>query len=73
MDTGKGIFEPISLEKWNEQMEQPEPMVFKEGEIIILRGSKLRVQKIYKNKITFKLLPKMSEQKGEINNGQKRS
>jgi len=58
MDNRRGEFEPISLEKFNEQMEKPEPLVFKEGEILTIRGSRLRVQRIFKNKITFKLLPK---------------
>ena len=59
MDNTKGQFEPISIQKFEEQMKELEPLVFKQGEIIIIRGSRLRVIKIYKNKITFKLLPKL--------------
>ena len=59
MDNQRGEFEPITLKKFNEQMEQPEPLVFKEGEILTIRGSRLRVQRIFKNKITLKLLPKL--------------
>ena len=57
MDNRKGQFEPISDVKFNEQMKQPEPLVFRVGEIIEVRGSRLRTEKIYRNKITFKLLP----------------
>jgi len=58
MDNGKGQFEPISREKYFEQMQELKPFVFKVGEIIEVRGSRLRVEKIRRNKITFKLLPK---------------
>jgi len=58
MDNTRGQFEPISEKKFDEQMNQPEPLVFRTGEIIEIRGSRLRVQRICKNKITFKLLPK---------------
>ena len=59
MDNKKGQFEPISIEKFNEQMKLLEPLVFKVGEIIEVRGSRLKVEKIQRNKITFKLLPKL--------------
>jgi len=58
MDDTRGNFEPISTEKFNEQMGKENPLVFRVGEIIEVRGSRLRVDRIYKNKITFKLLPK---------------
>jgi len=57
MDNTMGNFVPITEEKFKEQMSQSKPLVFKEGEIIEIRGSRLRVQRIYRNKITFKLLP----------------
>lgn len=57
MDNRQGEFIPITNKKFDEQMEQSNPMVFREGEIIEIRGSRLRVQRIFKNKITFKLLP----------------
>ncbi len=60
MDSGNGTFKKISDVKFEEQMQQLEPMVFKVGEIIEIRGSRLRVEKIWKRKITFKLLPKNS-------------
>jgi len=59
MDDTRGNFIPITTEKFEEQMEKPKPLVFKVGEIIEVRGSRLRVENIHKNKITFKLLPKL--------------
>ena len=56
MDNKNGHFEKISNEKFDLQMEKPEPLVFKVGEIIEVRGSRLRVEKIMKKKILFKLL-----------------
>ncbi len=56
MDTGKGIFEQIEEEKFQKQMEQEKSRVFKVGEILEVRGSRLRVEQITRNKITFKLL-----------------
>ena len=61
MDNGKGSFEPISQEKFNEQMQEQKPYVFQKGEIIEVRGSRLRVENIKRNKITFKLLAKVSK------------
>jgi len=57
MDNTRGQFEPIDIEKWNEQMKQIKPLIFKVGEIIEVRGSRLRVERIKKSRITFKLLP----------------
>jgi len=59
MDTGNGTFKQIEENVFSQQMEEENPMVFKEGEIIEIRGSRLRVDKIYKKKITFKLLPQL--------------
>ena len=59
MDNSRGNFEAISNEKFDEQIETENPQVFRVGEIIEIRGSRLRVHKINKNKITFKLLPKI--------------
>ena len=58
MDNTRGKFVPITNKKFNEQMNKPEPLVFRVGEIIEVRGSRLRTESIRKNKITFKLLPK---------------
>jgi len=57
MDTGKGDFLKISNEKFQEQMGKENPMVFKKGEILTIRGSRLRVERILKHKIILKLLP----------------
>lgn len=61
MDDRRGNFEMINEEKFIEQMTQPEPLVFKEGEIIEIRGSRLRIQKIQKKKLILKLLPQLKE------------
>ena len=57
MDNTRGLFEPISDKKFIEQLTQPKPMVFKIGEILDIRGSRLRVEKILRNKLILKLLP----------------
>ena len=56
MDDGKGNFTAISDEKFGEQMKTENPMVFKVGEILPIRGSRLRVEKIMKKKMVVKLL-----------------
>jgi len=61
MDNGKGMFRQISEEQFQERLTKERPMVFKVGEIIEIRGSRLRVDTIYKKKITFKLLPSISK------------
>jgi len=58
MDNSRGQFEPIANEKYEAQILEPEPMVFRIGDIIEVRGSRLRVERIKKTRITFKLLPK---------------
>lgn len=63
MDNTKGDFERISDVKFEEQMEKPEPLVFKEGEVLEIRGSRLRVEKIYKRKMMLKLLPQLKNKK----------
>ena len=57
MDDRRGNFEPIDPKKFEEQMQQPEPMVFREGEILEIRGSRLRIEKIQKKRLILKLLP----------------
>ena len=57
MDNTRGIFEPITNEKFIEQLTKPNPLVFKVGEIIEVRGSRLRIQHIKGSKIVMKLLP----------------
>ncbi len=62
MDNTKGQFEPISIEKFNEQMQQSQPLVFKVGEILEIRGSRFRVMNIKKSKMYLKLLPCINKQ-----------
>jgi len=59
MDTGKGEFTKILDKKFEEQMLLPKPKVFRVGEILEIRGSRLRVEKITRNKLVLKLLPKL--------------
>ena len=61
MDNGKGLFKAISEAKFDEQMQMKEPMVFKTGEILIIRGSRFRVEKIENKKLILKLLPKLQD------------
>ena len=57
MDNRKGNFEEINEDKFIEQMAKPMPMVFKVGEILEIRGSRLRIERIDKKKLILKLLP----------------
>ena len=65
MDTGKGEFTRIPDKKFDEQMLQPKPMVFKTGEILEIRGSRLRVEKILRNKLILKVLPALKDGENE--------
>ncbi len=62
MDTGKGKFTTILEEKYQEQMKKDLPKVFKTGEILEIRGSRFRVEKILRNKLILKLLPALKTQ-----------
>lgn len=57
MDTGLGEFKQISLDELQEQIKKSNPMVFKVGEILEIRGSRFRVEKIQRKKMILKLLP----------------
>lgn len=61
MDNNNGKFEGISNKIFEEKLLTENPQVFRVGEVIEVRGSRLRVHKMYKNKITFKLLPKQNK------------
>ena len=79
MDDNKGNFQPITMEEYRERMsmdfpikntysDEPirtGPQVFKEGEILEIRGSRLRVEKIYKHKLVLKLLPQLKTNEEE--------
>jgi len=61
MDDRKGQFRKIDNEMFDKQMKQPEPLVFKVGEILEIRGSRLRIERITRNKLMLKLLPAKKE------------
>lgn len=65
MDNKKGNFEPISEKKFENQIEMVSPFVFKEREILEIRGSRFRIQRIQKKKIILKLLPQLKEDKNQ--------
>lgn len=58
MDNNEGLFKAINEEKFNEQVKENEPQVFRVGEILEIRGSRFQVKKIYPRKLLLKLLPK---------------
>ncbi len=62
MDNRQGEFENISNKKFDEQMKQPQPLVFKEGEILEIRGSRFRVELITRKKMILKLLPQLQDE-----------
>ena len=64
MQDSKGNLNPISAKKFEEQMQLPEPKVFREQEILEIRGARFRVEKIYKRKIVLKSLPALKTQDG---------
>jgi len=61
MDNGKGNFELINEKKYFEQLSTETPMVFKEGEILEVRGSRFIIKKIQHNKLVLKLLPSLKQ------------
>ena len=64
MDTNKGYFEGIDPEKFSEHMAKEKPQVFRVGEILEIRGSRLRVETIKRNKIVLKLLKPINSKPG---------
>lgn len=65
MDTGSGEFKKISMDELEEQMEKANPKVFKVGEILEIRSSRFRVDKVLRKKMLLKLLPKLNNQNEE--------
>ncbi len=63
MDNGQGKFRQIPEKKFQEQLDKDFPMVFKTGEILEIRGSRFRIEKITRNKLILKLLPQLKENK----------
>ena len=66
MDNNRGNFEEINEQKFAEQMEQFNPQVFRVGEILEIRGSRLRIERIEKKKLILKLLPQTSPKLDEF-------
>jgi hypothetical protein len=61
MDTGKGKFEMFQSAEELEQLNKRYPnhgAIFREGEIVELKGSRFRVSKIIRNGLKLALLPK---------------
>ena len=46
-------------------MEMENPLVFKEREILEIRGSRFRIQHLQKKKMVLKLLPQLKEDKNQ--------
>ena len=61
MDDRIGNFRKIDNKTFEEQMQLTEPLVFREGEILEVRGSRLRIEKIQKKKLILKLLPALKD------------
>ena len=59
MDTGEGHFKMVADEEAKRLIEEDYPLgVFKTGEIVELKGSRFRVQKITPKRLSLRLLPK---------------
>ena len=57
MDNGNGHFKEIDNNKFLDQMSMLQPMVFKVGEILDIRGSQLLVKNITGSELVLTLLP----------------
>jgi hypothetical protein len=61
MDTGEGKFEMFESVEKLEQLNKRYPnhgAIFREGEIVEIKGSRFRVSKIIRNGLKLALLPK---------------
>jgi uncharacterized Zn finger protein len=58
MDNKKGNFDFLKSEEVSELSESQQNDLFRVGEVVEIKNSRFRVQKIWNNKIQFKLLPK---------------
>jgi len=61
MDTGKGYFKPLERKEAEKQMKEDDSVIFWVGEILKIKASRFRVEKILKKKMMLKLLPKIQE------------
>ena len=67
MDDTIGNFKKISEQLFASRMSTPEPMVFRVGEILEIRGSRLRIDKIKNKRLILRLLPQLEENKYQGN------
>ena len=59
MDTGEGHFKMVMEEEAKKLIEDDYPLgIFKTGEIVELKGSGFRIQKITPKRLSLRLLPK---------------
>ena len=61
MNTGKGFFESIDEEQLAEEIKKENLRIFTVGEVIEVKGSRLRVERINRRKIHMKLLPDINQ------------
>ena len=59
MDTGKGMFELMAEGKAEQVPEEHKDRIFRVGEIVEIRSSRFRIERIDKKKMTLKLLPRL--------------
>lgn len=65
MDTGTGEFKKISNEEFEKQIKKQEKsLVFRIGEVLEIRGSRFRVEKIQRKKMILKLLKQPNNHEG---------
>ncbi len=62
MDDRQGNFKEIPSKKFEEQMQTAKPMVFKQGEILEIQGSRFRIESINRKRMSLKLLPALKHQ-----------
>lgn len=60
MDNRQGEFKEIDPKKFMDQMQQPKPMAFQEGEIIDKGNIRFRVERIEHKRLILKLLDPIS-------------
>lgn len=61
MDSGNGKFAQVSEPKFDELLSKDVSGLFREGEILEVRGSRFRVQSIKSRRLILKLLGRTSD------------
>jgi len=64
MDNGKGSFVQVSEKTFGEEVKEhgtPPPKIFIVGEILKIRDSRFRVERIIRKKMILKLLPQLGD------------